>query len=219
MAPRAFKGKLGRFAPQFSGYNQHDSQELLAFLLDGLHEDLNRVKQKPYFETKDSDGRPDEEVANELWRYHRARNDSVIVDICQGQYKSTLVCPDCKKISITFDPFMYLSLPLPSTVTKTMTVTVFYSDGSGLPMPYTVTVLKHGYIKDLAQALENACCLRIDEYLLLAEVYDHRVFRYFENPTEILNSVKDDEHIVAYRLPKRGAQLTRLEISHRYREK
>ncbi|PHU27926.1 Ubiquitin carboxyl-terminal hydrolase 9 [Capsicum chinense] len=219
VAPRAFKGKLGRFAPQFSGYNQHDSQELLAFLLDGLHEDLNRVKQKPYFETKDSDGRPDEEVANELWRYHRARNDSVIVDICQGQYKSTLVCPDCNKISITFDPFMYLSLPLPSTVTRTMTVTVLYSDGSGLPMPYTVTVLKHGYIKDLTQALETACCLRIDEYLLLAEVYDHRIFRYFENPTEILSSVKDDEHIVAYRLPKRVAQLTKLEISHRCQEK
>lgn len=26
VAPRAFKGKLARFAPQFSGYNQHDSQ-------------------------------------------------------------------------------------------------------------------------------------------------------------------------------------------------
>ena len=59
------------------------SQELLAFLLDGLHEDLNRVKQKPYFEIKDSGGRPDEDVADELWRYHKARNDSVIVDICQ----------------------------------------------------------------------------------------------------------------------------------------
>ncbi|GKE39505.1 ubiquitin carboxyl-terminal hydrolase 9, partial [Tanacetum coccineum] len=34
-------------------------KELLAFLLDGLYEDLNRVKQKPYFETKDSDDRPD----------------------------------------------------------------------------------------------------------------------------------------------------------------
>ncbi|XP_009622829.1 ubiquitin carboxyl-terminal hydrolase 9 [Nicotiana tomentosiformis] len=219
VAPRAFKGKLGRFAPQFSGYNQHDSQELLAFLLDGLHEDLNRVKQKPYFETKDSDGHPDEEVADELWRYHRARNDSVIVDTCQGQYKSTLVCPVCNKISITFDPFMYLSLPLPSTVIRTMTVTVFYSDGSGLPMPYTVTVLKHGYIKDLIQALESACCLRTDEYLLLAEVYEHRIFRYFENPTDMLNSIKDDEHIVAYRLPKNVALLTRLEISHRYQDK
>ena len=35
-------------APQFSGYEQHDSQEFLAFLLDSLHEDLNRVKEKPH---------------------------------------------------------------------------------------------------------------------------------------------------------------------------
>ena len=32
----------------------------MAFLLDGLHEDLNRIKKKPYTETVDSDGRPDE---------------------------------------------------------------------------------------------------------------------------------------------------------------
>ncbi|GAA0154693.1 cysteine protease [Lithospermum erythrorhizon] len=219
VAPRAFKGKLGRFAPQFSGYNQHDSQELLAFLLDGLHEDLNRVKQKPYFETKDSDGRSDKEVADELWRYHKARNDSVIVDTCQGQYKSTLVCPSCEKISITFDPFMYLSLPLPSTATRSMTVTVFYADGSRLPMPYTVTVLKQGCCKDLNQALATECCLRSDECLLLAEVYDHRIYRYLETPSEQLVSIKDDEHIVAYRLPKKASQLTRLEICHRYLEK
>jgi hypothetical protein len=34
---------------------------------DGLHEDLNRVKRKPYIQAKDSDGRPDEEVAAEAW--------------------------------------------------------------------------------------------------------------------------------------------------------
>jgi ubiquitin carboxyl-terminal hydrolase 4/11/15 len=87
----------------------------------------------------------------------------------QGQYKSTLVCPECGKISITFDPFMYLSLPLPSTVIRTMSVTVFYCDGSGLPMPYTVNVLKHGCCRDLGQALGTACCMKSDEMLLLAE--------------------------------------------------
>ncbi|ONI01576.1 hypothetical protein PRUPE_6G147300 [Prunus persica] len=99
VAPRTFKSKLSRFAPQFNGFNQHDSQELLAFLLDGLHEDLNRVKCKPYVEVKDGDGRSDKEVADEYWRNHLARNDSIIVDVCQGQYKSTLVCPVCKKPS------------------------------------------------------------------------------------------------------------------------
>lgn len=52
-------------------------------MLDGLHEDLNRVKQKPYIEMKDSDGRPDEEYAEECWKNHMARNDSIIVDTCQ----------------------------------------------------------------------------------------------------------------------------------------
>jgi len=82
VAPQHFKEKIACFAPQFSGFNQHDSQELLAFLLDGLHEDLNQVKCKPYEEAKDASGRPDEEVADEYWSNHLARNDSVIVDTC-----------------------------------------------------------------------------------------------------------------------------------------
>lgn len=51
---------MGHFASQFLGYQQHDSQELLSFLLDGLHEDLNRVKNKEYIELRDADGRPDQ---------------------------------------------------------------------------------------------------------------------------------------------------------------
>jgi len=34
------KERVGKFAPQFTGCKQHDCQELLRFLLDGLHEDL-----------------------------------------------------------------------------------------------------------------------------------------------------------------------------------
>ena len=60
VVPRNFKQAVGRFAPQFSGYQQQDSQELLTFVLDGLHEDLNRIKQKPYIELKDSENRADE---------------------------------------------------------------------------------------------------------------------------------------------------------------
>lgn len=55
-------------------------QELLAFLLDGLHEDLNRVKHIANIQSRDADGRPDEEVADEYWSNHIAHNDSVIVD-------------------------------------------------------------------------------------------------------------------------------------------
>ncbi|XP_021667726.2 ubiquitin carboxyl-terminal hydrolase 8 isoform X2 [Hevea brasiliensis] len=202
VAPRMFKSKLARFAPQFSGFNQHDSQELLAFLLDGLHEDLNRVKCKPYVEAKDGDSRPDEEVADEYWRNHVARNDSIIVDVCQGQYKSTLVCPVCKKVSVTFDPFMYLSLPLPSTNRRTMTLTVVSADGSSQPSPYTISVPKHGKCEDLNKALSIVCSLGVDETLLLAEVYNNRIIRYLEEPADSLSLIRDGDRLVAYRLKK-----------------
>ncbi|KAJ1257328.1 hypothetical protein BS78_K096800 [Paspalum vaginatum] len=214
VAPRVFKSKLSRFAPQFSGYNQHDSQELLAFLLDGLHEDLNRVIKKPYIEAKDADGRPDNEFAEECWKYHKARNDSIIVDKFQGQYKSTLVCPVCNKISVTFDPFMYLSLPLPSTITRMITVTVFSGTGDALPMPYTVTVKKNGNCRDLTKALTDVCCLESSETLLLAEVYERRIYRYLTNPIEGLSHIKDEDILVAYRLPVDHENLFRVEILH-----
>jgi ubiquitin C-terminal hydrolase len=45
VAPRNLKRCIGKYAPQFNGFSQHDAQEFLAFLLDGLHEDLNRVRR------------------------------------------------------------------------------------------------------------------------------------------------------------------------------
>ena len=43
IAPRDFKLMIARVAPYFTGTQQHDCQEFLMYLLDGLHEDLNRV--------------------------------------------------------------------------------------------------------------------------------------------------------------------------------
>ncbi|XP_076894449.1 ubiquitin carboxyl-terminal hydrolase 5-like isoform X1 [Bidens hawaiensis] len=200
-APWAFKAKLARFAPQFGGHNQHDSQELLAFLLDGLHEDLNRVRKKPYIKSSDADDRPDEQVADEFWANHIARNDSIIVDVCQGQYKSTLICPVCDKISVTFDPFMYLSLPLQSARPRTMTVTVFSCDGSVIPVTCTVSVPKSGRFRELIQAIGNMCSLKQNEKILLTEIQDHVIHWFFEDPNMSLSSIKDDACITAYKIP------------------
>ena len=113
--PRKFKGIIGQFAPRFNGYSQQDAHELMAYVLDGLHEDLNRIKKKPYIEDSDEDAKlPEAEYAAKSWEIYKMRNDSIIVDTLHGQLKSTLICPVCEKISIKFDPFGYLSLPLPA---------------------------------------------------------------------------------------------------------
>jgi ubiquitin carboxyl-terminal hydrolase 8 len=111
--PSAFKQQLDKFSPQFVGSAQQDSQELIAFLLDGIHEDLNRIKpKKPYIEDSDCDGTHDEHDAILAWRNYLRRDKSVIVDIFQGQLKNSLTCLQCGHSNIRFEPFMYLSLPL-----------------------------------------------------------------------------------------------------------
>lgn len=80
------------------------------------------------------------------------------------------MCPVCNKVSVTFDPFMYLSLPLPSTTMRMMTLMVFSTDGGAQPSPYTITVPKNGKCKDMIEALSVACNLGTGESLLVAEV-------------------------------------------------
>ena len=45
---------------------------------------------------------------------HRRRNDSHIADCFEGFFKSTVVCPSCSKVSVSFDPYMSVAVPLVS---------------------------------------------------------------------------------------------------------
>ncbi|XP_061778663.1 ubiquitin carboxyl-terminal hydrolase 4 isoform X2 [Nerophis ophidion] len=215
VAPRTFKTQVGRFAPQFSGYQQQDSQELLAFLLDGLHEDLNRVKKKPYLAQRDAEGRPDEIVAKEAWKNHRLRNDSVIVDIFHGLFKSTLVCPDCSKVSVTFDPFCYLTLPLPMKKDRTMEVFLVRSDPQSRPTQYRVIVPKLGTVMDLCSALSRLCGFPL-ENMVVADVYNHRFHKIYRRD-DGLNQIMEKDDIFVYEVQEEDSERMNLPVYFRER--
>jgi ubiquitin carboxyl-terminal hydrolase 8 len=115
LAPRLLKQTIANFAPQFNNVYQHDSHEFCSFLMDGIHEDCNRVDTKPYVEELEGFGVPDDKVAIESWRRHLLRHDSIIVDNCQGMHRSHVTCPICSRESIKFDVFSSLSVPLTSS--------------------------------------------------------------------------------------------------------
>jgi len=113
--PSSLKGAVQRFAPRFSGYNQEDSQEFLRYLLEGLHEDVNRVLTKPQpIHTEIDSSLSVCEQAMEAWKRYIRRDDSHLVDLFVGQLKSTLRCSHCNHDSVTFEPFWDLSLGIPS---------------------------------------------------------------------------------------------------------
>ncbi|XP_043093155.1 ubiquitin carboxyl-terminal hydrolase 15-like isoform X5 [Puntigrus tetrazona] len=196
VTPRPFKTQVGRFAPQFSGYQQQDSHELLAFLLDGLHEDLNRIRKKPYIQLKDADGRHDKVVAEEAWENHIKRNDSIIVDIFHGLFKSTLVCPVCAKISVTFDPFCYLTLPLPMKKERTLEVYLVWLDPLAKPTQYKLTVPKVGSISDLCASLSILSGVSAKK-MIVTDIYNHRFHRIFSS-NENLSSIMERDDIYVF---------------------
>ena len=105
--PRELKSQVSRKAEQFGGYGQEDSGELIVFLLDGLHEDLNHAKRSDSVAAKEDDG---EAQWDQYWNH----NDSIIMELFLGQMKTQITCPQCNYKANKFETFITLSLPIPS---------------------------------------------------------------------------------------------------------
>lgn len=127
--PRSLHRSFRKFAPHlFEGYEQQDVQEFLAFVLDGLHEDLNRVVTRPASssssekrETEEerlAEEQGDEFVAALFWKRYLERGRSFLVDTLQGQLQSSRTCVTCGYRSRRFEPFLYLSVPVRREMTK-----------------------------------------------------------------------------------------------------
>jgi ubiquitin carboxyl-terminal hydrolase 4/11/15 len=114
-----------KFKPIFGDHAQHDAQELLMFLLDGIHQDLNRVTTRGYIEGIEGDIRDEEMQADAAWKRHKLANDSIIVDIFHGQLRTKLICPCCNRENVVFDPYVSVTLPLPTE--RLTSVRYFYT--------------------------------------------------------------------------------------------
>jgi len=162
---------------KFSGYNQQDSQEMLSYLLDGLHEDLNRIKKKPIVQTLDYKKQPDEEFSTMCWDNYLKRNHSIIMDLFAGQYKSKVKCPICNLISITFDPFLYISLPIPHIININFQFYFVYRDPLISPQKIRLTLPSNESSINLIRRLSEITKIK-EEYLLIALIKEHKIIEY-----------------------------------------
>ncbi|PSS34861.1 Ubiquitin carboxyl-terminal hydrolase like [Actinidia chinensis var. chinensis] len=96
--PRSFFGCVCAKAPQFRGYLQHDSHELLRCLLDGLcTEELSARK------------RTTREIGISI-----NLGPTFVDAVFGGQLSSTVSCLVCGHSSTVFETFLDLSLPVPT---------------------------------------------------------------------------------------------------------
>jgi ubiquitin carboxyl-terminal hydrolase 6/32 len=165
VVPKDLKHVIGIFAPQFNGFQQHDAQEFLAFLLDGLHEDLNRILQKPFTQNPDYQGQPDQELAKEFFENYLKRNRSIVVELFAGQLKSTIRAA-CGRKSVTFDPFTFLSLPLPIDDKRSIEIFFFHLASPKKATKISVLVdREEGTVIEVLKSLSGL--VGVDTYSLL----------------------------------------------------
>jgi len=202
LAPFELRGSVAKFgSSRFTEFQQHDSQEFLSFLLDGLHEDLNRVHDKPYVELKDSDDRPDEDVAQEHWGNHLARNMSIIVDLFHGLLRSQVKCADCGLKSVRFDPFNILSLPLPMDTSVLIDVKLYHLDGSR-PTRYGIRLDGDQSINELKKKFATLACLPQEQisYFDLTACFGLQRSVIMDNDQTRMKQLSARE-LIAYELP------------------
>lgn len=139
LSPSKFKYVVGKHLITFEGFAQHDSQEFLSQILDAIHEDVNRILNKPYTETiEGKPGDSDLVVARKSWINFLKRNYSFLIENFYGQFKSTVRCPTCQNTSVTFDPYQIVSLSIPTIARQEFT---FFSTNAD----QTEKAVKYGF--------------------------------------------------------------------------
>ncbi|KAL5632921.1 hypothetical protein ACGC1H_005764 [Rhizoctonia solani] len=105
----------------------------------------------------------------------------------------------CVQVSITFDPFMYLTLPLPVTKTWRHTIHWVPWDMRKTPLAVDIEVPKdssYGYLKKLFGRW-----FAVDpENLLAAEVWSHKSYKFYDDYMN-LTELAEKDTLVVYELP------------------
>ncbi|KEG10535.1 ubiquitin hydrolase [Trypanosoma grayi] len=115
VSPSFFKAAAGELCEAFAGRSQQDANEFLRVVLDGIHNNLNdKGNFNEIAQEIDTTKGSDHVIAEQYWSEYKKRNNSVIVDMCVFQERSSIVCPLCKQISRSFAPLLGIEVPVPS---------------------------------------------------------------------------------------------------------
>eukprot|EP01063_Lacrimia_lanifica_P005057 TRINITY_DN1287_c0_g1_i1.p1 TRINITY_DN1287_c0_g1~~TRINITY_DN1287_c0_g1_i1.p1 ORF type:complete len:762 (+),score=198.35 TRINITY_DN1287_c0_g1_i1:83-2368(+) len=172
-APREFKQNVSGFF-EFAMHQQHDAQEFLLFLLDGLHEDVNKAsggkpdaaKAAPAAEagavqpplSKQQRRAKEFQDAAASWDRHLARNRSTVNDLFYGQYKSKMQCNVCRHESVSHDPMLFLQVPVftEAMVWQYVPVMFYPLDRLSPPVRYQFKVKRSGSVSQVVRDLQQA---------------------------------------------------------------
>ena len=113
-APQEFKDVLSEENPLFAGINANDSKDLVNFLLEKFHQELNDIKDKNNVNIMldPNDQLFEHKMLNAFLEEMKCKYNSPISDFFYGIIETKSQCTNCKQIKYNFQIFSFLEFPL-----------------------------------------------------------------------------------------------------------
>ncbi|XP_041319950.1 ubiquitin carboxyl-terminal hydrolase 16 isoform X4 [Pyrgilauda ruficollis] len=114
VTPKELFAQVCKKAIRFKGYQQQDSHELLRYLLDGMRaEEIQQISVGMLKALSDSNKQNEEELKKKIKEYEKKKGIQSFVDrIFGGELTSTIMCEECRTVSLVHESFLDLSLPI-----------------------------------------------------------------------------------------------------------
>ena len=168
--------------------SMNNMNEILVFLLNYLHKELNRYINNENIKEKD-EGETDNNIINTNIK----KDDSIITDLFQGIYQSSLSCSKCGNVSMIYDFFKYILLPIPKK--NNNLIIKYFNQFECKYMRYvmednsTIKNLKDKAIKNISDKIKH-----IIHIMSLTELIDVTAFDFEDEKiltyTTIYNSIE-----------------------------
>ncbi|KAL9865614.1 ubiquitin carboxyl-terminal hydrolase 16 isoform 2-T7 [Geothlypis trichas] len=114
VTPKELFAQVCKKAIRFKGYQQQDSHELLRYLLDGMRaEEIQQISIGMLKALSDCNKQSEEELKKKIKEYEKKKGIQSFVDrIFGGELTSTIMCEECRTVSLVHESFLDLSLPV-----------------------------------------------------------------------------------------------------------
>ena len=111
-SPTNFNKLIGRLNPQFKRYEANDAKDLIIYLLQEMHEELNYYGGKKLDKIPKCNQLDEVDAFNFFYKVNSTMNFSIISYLFWGIVKQATICSACGRTLYNFQYFHYLSFPL-----------------------------------------------------------------------------------------------------------
>jgi ubiquitin C-terminal hydrolase len=197
VSPQDVKYSICDLTNIFNNNNQHDSSEFLMFLLNFLHDEINKDKSKgstSFYEPPKKENESDISASQRFWNLFKKKNNSIITDLFYGQIRNITRCLSCGHSVTTFEIFNILPIEIPTL--KKVTILLVPSNNIKKTIKLNIFVSAAALLIDLGVYIRQYISNGFENFRILLINYSTKNAKFVKMSENIFNTAKKGSIIV-----------------------